>query len=142
MRYLGLDYGTKTVGLAVSDRTGFLASNYGVIRYSDTSEIFKELERIIKDEKIEAFVLGYPKNMNNTCGRRVEETLILKEELEKKFNLPVFLMDERLSTTEAEKVLLLGDTSRKKRKKVIDSVAATIILQTYLDMKGNSKNGE
>ena len=103
MRYLGLDYGTKTVGLAVSDRTGFLASNYGVIRYSDTSEIFKELERIIKDEKIEAFVLGYPKNMNNTCGKRVEETLILKEELEKKFNLPVFLMDERLSTTEAEK---------------------------------------
>ena len=142
MRYLGLDYGTKTVGLAVSDRTGFLASNYGVIRYSDTSEIFKELERIIKDEKIEAFVLWYPKNMNNTCGKRVEETLILKEELEKKFNLPVFLMDERLSTTEAEKVLLLGDTSRKKRKKVIDSVAATIILQTYLDMKGNSKNGK
>ena len=138
MRYLGLDYGTKTVGLAISDRTGFLASNYGVIRYSDTSEIFKEL----KDEKIEAFVLGYPKNMNNTCGKRVEETLILKEELEKKFNLPVFLMDERLSTTEAEKVLLLGDTSRKKRKKVIDSVAATIILQTYLDMKGNSKNGK
>ncbi len=142
MRYLGLDYGTKTVGLAVSDRTGFLASNYGVIRYSETSEIFKELERIVKDEEIEAFVLGYPKNMNNTCGKRVEETLILKEELEKKFNLPVFLMDERLSTTEAEKVLLLGDTSRKKRKKVIDSVAATIILQTYLDMKGNSKNGK
>ena len=142
MRYLGLDYGTKTVGLAVSDRTGFLASNYGVIRYSETSEIFKELERIIKHEKIEAFVLGYPKNMNNTCGKRVEETLILKEELEKKFNLPVFLMDERLSTTEAERVLLLGDTSRKKRKKVIDSVAATIILQTYLDMKGNSKNGK
>ena len=80
--------------------------------------------------------------MNNTCGRRVEETLILKEELENKFNLPVFLMDERLSTTEAERVLLLGDTSRKKRKKVIDSVAATIILQTYLDMKGNSKNGK
>lgn len=142
MRYLGLDYGTKTVGLAVSDRTGFLASNYGVIRYSDTSEIFKELEKIVKDEEIEAFVLGYPKNMNNTCGKRVEETLILKEELENKFNLPVFLMDERLSTTEAEKVLLLGDTSRKKRKKVIDSVAATIILQTYLDMKGNSKNGK
>ena len=142
MRYLGLDYGTKTVGLAVSDRTGFLASNYGVIRYSETSEIFKELEKIVKDEEIEAFVLGYPKNMNNTCGKRVEETLILKEELEKKFNLPVFLMDERLSTTEAEKVLLLGDTSRKKRKKVIDSVAATIILQTYLDMKGNSKNGK
>lgn len=142
MRYLGLDYGTKTVGLAVSDRTGFLASSYGVIRYSETSEIFKELEKVIKDEEIEAFVLGYPKNMNNTCGKRVEETLILKEELEKKFNLPVFLMDERLSTTEAEKVLLLGDTSRKKRKKVIDSVAATIILQTYLDMKGNSKNGK
>lgn len=80
--------------------------------------------------------------MNNTCGKRVEETLILKEELEKKFSLPVFLMDERLSTTEAEKVLLLGDASRKKRKKVIDSVAATIILQTYLDMKGNSKNGK
>lgn len=136
MRYLGLDYGTKTVGLAISDKTGFLASNYGVINYKDKKEIFIELKKIVTDTKIEAFVLGYPKNMNNTCGKRVEETLKLKEELEEEFNLPVFLMDERLSTTEAEKVLLLSDTSRKKRKKVIDSVAATIILQTYLDMKG------
>ena len=142
MRYLGLDYGTKTVGLAISDRTGFLASNHGVIRYQEKEEIFKELEIIVSEEKIEAFVLGYPKNMNNTCGKRVEETLVLKQELEEKFGLPVFLMDERLSTTEAEKVLLLGDTSRKKRKKVIDSVAATIILQTYLDMKGKEKDGK
>lgn len=142
MRYLGLDYGTKTVGLAISDRTGFLASSYGVIRYQTKEEIFTELERIVSEEQIKAFVLGYPKNMNNTCGKRVEETLILKKELEEKYDLPVYLMDERLSTTEAEKVLLLGDTSRKKRKKVIDSVAATIILQTYLDMKGKEKDGK
>ena len=142
MRYLGLDYGTKTVGLAISDRTGFLASSYGVIRYQTKEEIFTELERIVSEEQIEAFVLGYPKNMDNTCGKRVEETLILKKELEEKYDLPVYLMDERLSTTEAEKVLLLGDTSRKKRKKVIDSVAATIILQTYLDMKGKEKDGK
>ena len=77
MRYLGLDYGTKTVGLAISDRTGFLASNHGVIRYQTKEEIFTELERIVSKEKIEAFVLGYPKNMNNTCGKRVEETSFL-----------------------------------------------------------------
>ena len=98
MRYLGLDYGTKTVGLAVSDRTGFLASNYGVIRYSDTSEIFKELERIIKDEKIEAFVLGYPKNMNNTVGERAIACEEFAKNLERRTGLEVIMWDERLTT--------------------------------------------
>ena len=145
MRILGLDYGSKTVGVAVSDELLFTAQGLEIVRRQSPNKLRQSLariEEIIKEYNVERIVLGYPKNMNNTCGRRVEETLILKEELENKFNLPVFLMDERLSTTEAERVLLLGDTSRKKRKKVIDSVAATIILQTYLDMKGNSKNGK
>ena len=141
MTYLGLDLGTKTLGISKSK--GVIATNYKTLRHDNNYDyLIQELKNIINEEKVDKIILGYPKNMNNTCGRRVEETLILKEELENKFNLPVFLMDERLSKTEAEKVLLLGDTSRKKRKKVIDSVAATIILQTYLDMKGNSKNGK
>ena len=140
MRYLGLDYGTKTVGLAVSDRTGFLASNYGVIRYSDTSEIFKELERIIKDEKIEAFVLGYPKNMNNTIGPQGEKVLTFVDELKdflvkNSFDIEIVMQDERLTTVSAERILIEGNMSRKKRKKVIDKVAATYILQSYLDRK-------
>ena len=99
MRYLGLDYGTKTVGLAISDRTGFLASNHGVIRYQTKEEIFTELERIVSEEKIEAFVLGYPKNMNNTCGKRVEETLVLKQELEEKI---IRLVDTTKETFKTE----------------------------------------
>ena len=133
MRYLGLDYGTKTVGLAVSDRTGFLASNYGVIRYSDTSEIFKELERIIKDEKIEAFVLGYPKNMNNTEGERCEKTKEFKEMLERRTGLNVILWDERLTTVSADKHMMESGIRREDRKKFVDEIAAVFILQGYLD---------
>ena len=145
MRIMGLDYGSKTVGVAVCDPLGITAQAVETITRKDENKLRQTLARIealAKEYGVEKFVLGYPKNMNNTCGKRVEETLVLKQGLEEKFGLPVFLMDERLSTTEAEKVLLLGDTSRKKRKKVIDSVAATIILQTYLDMKGKEKDGK
>ena len=138
MRYLGLDYGTKTVGLAVSDRTGFLASNYGVIRYSDTSEIFKELERIIKDEKIEAFVLGYPKNMNNTVGERAIACEEFAKNLERRTGLEVIMWDERLTTVSAEKALMESGVRRENRKAVIDQIAAVFILQGYLDCQANA----
>ena len=137
MRYLGLDLGSKTLGLAISDKTGLIASNYKTLRHdNNVDSIMEELISIIEKEKIDALVLGYPKNMNNTLGPRVKETEEFQEKLKQQCNLPIFLMDERLSTVAAEKVMLLNNTSRKKRKQKIDSVAATIILQSYLNLKG------
>ena len=137
MRYLGLDLGTKTLGLSISDKTGMIASNYGVLKHDeDYDYLITVLGDIITKEEIEALVLGFPKNMDNSIGKRASIALEFKEKLEKAFNLPVYMQDERLSTVEAEKMLISNDESRKKRKKVIDSIAAVIILQSYLDGKG------
>ena len=137
MRYLGLDLGTKTLGLSISDKTGMIASNYGVLKHDeDYDYLITVLGDIITKEEIEALVLGFPKNMDNSIGMRASIALEFKEKLEKAFNLPVYMQDERLSTVEAEKMLISNDESRKKRKKVIDSIAAVIILQSYLDGKG------
>lgn len=136
MRYLGLDLGSRTIGLALSDKTGFIASSYCVLRHNNQPEAcLIDLKAICQREEVEALVLGYPKNMNNTLGPRAKASEAFKVLLEQELKLPVFLVDERLSTVAAEKTLLLGDTSRKKRKKVIDAVAATVILQSYLDLK-------
>ena len=136
MRYLGLDLGTKTIGLAVSDKTGLIASAYKVLHHdNNTKNCLEELSFTVKELNIEALVLGLPKNMNNTLGKRAEETLEFKEFLETNLNIPVYLEDERLTTKSAESLLIKGDTSRKKRKKVIDKVAATIILQSFLDQR-------
>lgn len=136
MRYLGLDLGTKTLGLALSDPLGMIASSYKILRHDEN---YQSLIPLLKDEidknKVEILVLGLPKNMNNSIGERGEIALKFKESLEKEFNLPVYMQDERLTTKQAESLLILNDTSRKKRKKVIDSLAATIILQSYLDRK-------
>jgi putative Holliday junction resolvase len=137
VRYLGLDLGTKTLGLALSDKTGMIATNYKILRHNEEyDKLIEELEEIINSNEVEALVLGFPKNMNNTVGERAEIALEFKDKLEKKFSLPVYMQDERLSTKEAENLLIKNDTSRKKRKKVIDGLAATIILQSYLDRKG------
>ena len=134
MKYLGLDLGTKTIGLATSDKMGLIATAYKVLRHDNNpSSCLEELITIIKENKIEALVLGLPKNMNNTLGPRAEETIKFKELLESNINLPIYLEDERLTTKSAESLLIMGNTSRKKRKKVIDKVAATIILQSFLD---------
>lgn len=136
MRYLGLDLGSKTIGLALSDKTGLIATSYGILRHdNDPLSCLKELKEVIAKEKVEGLVLGFPKNMNNTIGPRGEATLGFKKHLEEELSLPVYLEDERLTTKQAEDVLLLGDVSRKKRKKVIDGIAATIILQNYLDKR-------
>jgi len=136
MRYLGLDLGSKTIGLALSDKTGLIATSYGILRHdNDPLSCLKELKEVITKEKVEGLVLGFPKNMNNTLGPRGEATLDFKKHLEEELSLPVYLEDERLTTKQAEDVLLLGDVSRKKRKKVIDGIAATIILQNYLDKR-------
>ena len=139
MRYLGLDLGTRTLGLALSDKSNTISSPYTVLRGDgeDYNLLFKDLDKIIKEKEITDLVLGLPKNMNNTLGFASLRSTQFKEALESRYNLEVHLVDERLTTIMAENTLLEADMSRKKRKKVIDGIAASIILDTYLKMKGN-----
>ena len=134
MRYLGLDLGSRTLGMAVSDALGMIASSYKIVRHNEEYDrLLDEVQATVEEKKIEAIVLGLPKNMNNTIGPKGELSFQFKEKLENKLGIPVFLEDERLTTKQAENLLINNDTSRKKRKKVIDSMAAIIILQSYLD---------
>ncbi len=137
MRYLGLDLGTKTLGLSLSDKTGIIANSYKVIRFEneDYDSLISVLEKIIDEEKVDCLVLGFPKNMNNTIGERATITLQFKEKIERILKKEVILMDERLSTVSAHNFMIESNMSRKKRKEKVDSVAATIILQNYLDKK-------
>lgn len=132
MKYLGLDLGTKTLGLAISDKLGIIASPYKVLRYDNVDELIDELLNIIKDEEVDELVLGLPKNMNNSLGFASERSLNFKGKLESKTSKKIHLVDERLSTCEAENFLISNNMSRNKRKKVVDSYAASIILDTYL----------
>ena len=135
MRYLGLDLGSRTLGIAVSE-TGLIASNYKTIRHEEEYDrLLDDVKSLVDELKIDTVVLGFPKNMNNTIGPKGELSLEFKEKLEKLINIPVVLQDERLSTKSALDTLIKGNVSRKDRKKVVDSVAATIILQTYLDRR-------
>ena len=140
MRYLGLDLGTKTLGVAISDRLGMISNPYKTIKYNSQDELISEIIKIILEEDIKEIALGLPKNMNNSIGEAGNRSIAFKELLERNVNIPITLVDERLSTVEAEKYLLDADTSRKKRKEVIDAVAASVILNTYIRMKGNEKN--
>jgi len=139
MRCLGLDLGTRTLGLAISDKSNMIASPYRVLRWDgeDYDILFKDLDNIIKDNNITDLVLGLPKNMNNSLGFAAERSMKFKEALESRYQMEVHLIDERLSTVEATNYLLDADVSRKKRKKLVDGIAASIILDTYLKMKGN-----
>ena len=137
MRYIGLDLGTKTLGISLSDITKTIASAYKTIRYDDYDSLLEELGQIIKDEQIEKIVLGLPKNMNNSLGDRALSTIEFGDLIFAKYNIEVIYQDERLTTKEAASYMIQADMSRKKRKQKIDSLAANIILQTYLDrMKG------
>lgn len=135
MRYLGLDLGTKTLGIALSDITLTIATSYKTIKFdeADYKSLIPLLKDLIAEFKIAKIVLGLPKNMNNSLGDRAEVTLEFKELIENSLNIEVVLQDERLSTIEATNYMLESDLSRKKRKKKIDALAATIILQTYLN---------
>ena len=136
MRYLGLDLGTKTIGLALSDKLGIIATAYKVLHHNNNPKsCLEQLQTIIKQEEVEALVLGFPKNMNNTLGKRSEETIKFKNYLSSKLHIPIYLEDERLTTKSALDILIKTDISRKKQKKVVDKVAATIILQSYLDQR-------
>lgn len=136
MRILGLDFGQKTIGVAISDPFGWTAQGVEIIKREQEENLKNSiirLEEIINYYNVEKIVLGYPKNMNNTIGERCEKTENFKKRLEKIFKIPVILWDERLSTMGAERTLLEADLSRKKRKNVIDKMAAVFILQGFLD---------
>ena len=138
MKYLGLDLGSRTLGIATSDKSGMIATSYKIIRHNEEyDKLIDEVCKIVEIENIESIVLGFPKNMNNTIGTKGMLSIEFKEKLEKKLNIPIYLQDERLTTKQAEDVLIANNTSRKKRKKVIDALAATIILQSFLDRSGN-----
>ena len=138
MKYLGLDLGSRTLGIATSDKSGMIATSYKIIRHNEEyDKLIDEVCKIVEVENIESIVLGFPKNMNNTIGPKGRLSIEHKEKLEKKLSIPIYLQDERLTTKQAEDVLIANNTSRKKRKKVIDALAATIILQSFLDRSGN-----
>lgn len=139
MTYLGLDLGSKTCGIAISDRTGLIASSLEVIRYEDYDELINKLNNIVISRNVDAFVLGNPKNLDGSLSKRSEITLEFKKILEDRFKLNVIMQDERLSTVEAERMLISNDTKRKNRKKVIDKIAATIILQSFLDRRNHER---
>ncbi len=129
MRIMGLDVGEKRIGVAVSDPLGYTAQGVSTIKRENA----EELKKIVSDYNIAKIVVGLPKNMNGSIGEQGKKVLDFIEELKKKINLPILTWDERLTTKEAEGVLLRADLSRAKRKKVIDKLAAVLILQGYLD---------
>lgn len=136
MRVLGLDYGTKTVGVAVSDALMITAQPVETITRKSANKLRQTLARIeaiVEEYEVEKVVLGYPKNMNNTIGERAEACEAFKEDLERRTGLPVILWDERMTTVESERVLMAGGVRRENRKAVIDQMAAVLILQGYLD---------
>jgi putative Holliday junction resolvase len=134
---MGLDVGSKTVGIALSDELGWTAQGLKTLKINEEkSEFgFEEIGEIIKEYQVSKVVIGLPKNMNGTIGPRGEASKQFASEIEKRFSLPAVLWDERLTTVAAERILLEADVSRKKRKKVIDKMAAVMILQGYLDSK-------
>lgn len=135
MKTIGLDVGSKTIGVAVSDALGWTAQGLKTIHWDeqDMSSADRELSRIIEEHEVTKAVVGMPKNMNGTIGERGKVSESYAKHLEKVHHIPSVLWDERLTTVAAERVLLQADVSRKKRKKVIDKMAAVIILQGYLD---------
>lgn len=134
MRYLGLDVGDKTIGLSISDEFGWTAQGLHVLRrVGDVDEDLEHLHSIIRQYQVEKVIVGYPKNMNGTVGPRGERCKAFAMLVEERTGVPVVLWDERWTTVAAEKTLIEAGMSRKKRKRVVDKLAAVLILQSYLD---------
>ena len=136
MRILGLDYGSKTVGVAVSDPLGLTAQGVETIWRKQENKLRQTLARIeelISEYQVDRIVLGYPKNMNNTIGERAEKSLEFQQMLERRTGLPVIMWDERLTTVEANRTLMEASVRRENRKQYMDKLAAVFILQGYLD---------
>lgn len=134
---MGLDVGSKTVGVAISDALGWTAQGIETISMNEAEGEFglKRIQELVKEYQVTEFVIGYPKNMNNTIGPRGEASEHYADLLKDEFEFPVTLWDERLTTMAAERTLIEADVSRKKRKQVIDKMAAVMILQGFLDLK-------
>lgn len=136
MRIMGLDYGSKTVGVAISDELMITAQPIMTITRKSENKLRKTLakiEELIDEYEVSFVVLGYPKNMNNTEGARVEATKEFKEHLERRTGLEVYLQDERMSTIESERILMDAGVRRENRKEYVDKMAAAVILQSYMD---------
>ncbi|AOR23189.1 Holliday junction resolvase RuvX [Clostridium taeniosporum] len=133
MRILGLDLGKKTIGVAISDPLGFTAQGITTIRRANKEKDLEELKKICDDYKVETIVIGLPKNMNGTIGPSGEIAMEMGKVIEENLNIKVEFWDERLTTVAAHKAMLEADLSRNKRKKIVDKVASTYILQGYLD---------
>ena len=133
-RILGLDVGEKTIGVAVSDELGWTAQGLLTLKRENAQQDFAALNKLVETYEVEKVVVGLPKNMNNTIGEQAEKVIKFAKTLERKFpQIPVTFWDERLSTVAADNVLISADLSRKKRKRVINTLAAVFILQGYLD---------
>ena len=135
MRYLGLDLGSKTLGIAISDTTGMIATRLETLYFEDENydSLLEPLKKIIIEQEIKKIVLGYPKNMDNTLGTRAMITLEFKNKIERILGIEVIMEDERLTSVISNQVLIAADMSRKKRKKKVDGIAAVLILQSFLD---------
>lgn len=133
MRIIGLDVGDRTIGIAISDPLGLTAQGITTIRRKSLEKDISAILDICKEYSVESFVIGLPKNMNGTVGPQGEKVLEFCEELKKNISIPITMWDERLTTVAAEKAMLQADMSRSKRKKIVDKIAATYILQGYLD---------
>lgn len=138
---MGLDIGTRTIGVAISDELGITAQGLKTLRRKSMEDDLKEIATIIGQFEIKKIVVGLPKNMNGTLGKQAEMVLECAKVLMDKIQVPVVTWDERLSTVGASKVLLEADLSRRKRKKVIDKLAAVLILQGYLDQSRRTSHG-
>lgn len=140
MRIIGLDYGTKTVGVALSDETCTIAQPYTTIVRKHATKLrqtYAQIEQIIDEYNVEEIVLGLPKNMNNTEGERALDTRAFMDDIIRRTGLPVHLVDERLTTVQADRILEATGVAHGSRKEHIDKMAAAIILQTYLDIEKN-----
>lgn len=142
MRILGIDYGDNKIGIAVSDPFGWTAQGLEVIRNQTLNGVLNRIKDIIEKYNIEKIVVGFPLNMNGTVGPRGEMTLEFIEQLKSIFKYEIIKWDERLTTTSAENVLISANVRRDKRKNIIDKIAATYILQSYLDFLTNNKKTE
>lgn len=139
MRVIGLDYGSVTCGVAISDETLLIASPVETIRYKTMEELLTKLDIYFNEYKIDKIVLGNPINLDGSISTRSELTLLFKDELIKRYNKEVIMMDERLTSVIVNNMLIMGNTSRENRKKVVDKLAASVILLSYLDRSNNGK---
>lgn len=135
MRVLGLDVGDKRIGIAVSDKSRELALNLMTLKRKNIKQDLKILRDIIKEKEVNLIVIGLPLNMNGSLSRKAEDILKFKDRLNKKINIEITTFDERLTSKQAESVLIKADISRKKRKEKIDKIAAQLILQGFLDSR-------